>query len=143
MSAALFYDLNHTRLWRLNVSVWDWRVWAALLDYFRERDFLLYETAGAHLRPARDPARLLTAMRGQSLHRSACIAKCHRCLEIYPSRMTAPRFARILAIIGTVVAIYLHILFGMNAGALWRDEVNSPRGRDNAHLRRDVGQSFI
>ena len=27
--------------------------------------------------------------------------------------------------IGTVVAIYLHILFGMNAGALWRDEVNS------------------
>ena len=41
------------------------------------------------------------------------------------NRMTAPRFARILAIIGTVVAIYLHILFGMNAGALWRDEVST------------------
>jgi predicted membrane-bound mannosyltransferase len=37
----------------------------------------------------------------------------------------APRIARILAVVGTVVAIYLHILFGMNAGALWRDEVNS------------------
>jgi hypothetical protein len=35
------------------------------------------------------------------------------------------RIARIVAVIGTVVAIYLHILFGMNAGALWRDEVNS------------------
>jgi len=41
------------------------------------------------------------------------------------NRMTAPRLARILAIIGTVVAIYLHILFGMNAGALWRDEVST------------------
>ena len=39
--------------------------------------------------------------------------------------MAAPRIAPILAVIGTVVAIYLHILFGMNAGALWRDEVNS------------------
>jgi FkbM family methyltransferase len=36
----------------------------ALLDFFRERDFLLYETSGAHLRPARDPARLLAAMSG-------------------------------------------------------------------------------
>ncbi len=39
--------------------------------------------------------------------------------------MAALRIAPILAGIGTVVAIYLHILFGMNAGALWRDEVNS------------------
>ena len=64
MSAALLYDLNHARPWWLNVSVWDWRVWAALLDYCRERDFLLYETAGPHLQPAHDPARLLTAMAG-------------------------------------------------------------------------------
>jgi len=41
------------------------------------------------------------------------------------SRVAAPSLARILAVIGTVVAIYLHILFAMNAGALWRDEVNS------------------
>jgi hypothetical protein len=41
------------------------------------------------------------------------------------SEVAAPRIARIVAVIGTVVAIYLHILFGMNAGALWRDEVNS------------------
>ena len=64
MSAALFSDLNHARVWRLNVSGWDWRVWAALLDYCRERDFLLYETAGPHLQPARDLARLVTAMAG-------------------------------------------------------------------------------
>ena len=64
MSAALIYDLNHARPWRLNVSVLDWCVWAALLDYFRGRDFLLYETAGPHLRPAHDPSRLLTAMAG-------------------------------------------------------------------------------
>ncbi len=36
----------------------------SLLDFFRERDFLLYETAGADLRPARDPARLIAAMPG-------------------------------------------------------------------------------
>ena len=41
------------------------------------------------------------------------------------SRVAAPRFARILAVIGTLVAIYLHVLFGMNAGALWRDEVST------------------
>jgi hypothetical protein len=41
------------------------------------------------------------------------------------SRVAAPRIARILAVTGTMVVIYLHILFGMNAGALWRDEVNS------------------
>jgi len=64
MSAALLYDLNHARLWRLSVSVLDWCVWAGLLHYFRERDFLLYETAGPHLRPARDLARLVTAMAG-------------------------------------------------------------------------------
>ena len=43
------------------------------------------------------------------------------------SRVTAPRIARILAVIGTVVAIYLHILFAMNAGALWRDEVTASK----------------
>ena len=64
MSAALLYDLNHARPSWLNVSVWDWCVWAGLLHYFRERDFLLYETAGPHLRPARDLARLVTAMAG-------------------------------------------------------------------------------
>jgi len=37
----------------------------SLLDFFRERDFLLYETAGAHLRPARDRARLLAAIPGR------------------------------------------------------------------------------
>jgi len=36
----------------------------SLLDFFRERDFLLYERAGADLRPARDPARLIAAMSG-------------------------------------------------------------------------------
>jgi FkbM family methyltransferase len=36
----------------------------ALLGFFRERGFKLYETAGVHLRPARDSARLLAAMRG-------------------------------------------------------------------------------
>ena len=41
------------------------------------------------------------------------------------SRVAASSIARILAVIGTAVAIYLHILFAMNAGALWRDEVNS------------------
>ena len=41
------------------------------------------------------------------------------------SRVAAPRIARILAVIGTLVAIYLHVLFGMNAGALWRDEVST------------------
>ncbi len=41
------------------------------------------------------------------------------------SRATTPSLARILAVIGTAVAIYLHVLFAMNAGALWRDEVNS------------------
>lgn len=34
----------------------------SLLDFFRKRDFLLYETAGAHLRPARDPVRLLASL---------------------------------------------------------------------------------
>ena len=37
----------------------------SLLDFFRKRDFLLYETAGAHLRPARDPVRLLAAIPGR------------------------------------------------------------------------------
>src|SRR6476659_385275 len=41
------------------------------------------------------------------------------------SRVAAPRIARILAVIGTLVAIYLHVLFDMNAGALWRDEVST------------------
>jgi len=36
----------------------------SLLDFFRERDFLLYERAGADLRPARDPVRLIAAMSG-------------------------------------------------------------------------------
>lgn len=35
-----------------------------LLDFFQERDFLLYETSGAQLRPARDPAQLIAAMSG-------------------------------------------------------------------------------
>lgn len=38
------------------------------------------------------------------------------------SGIAAPR---IVAATGTAVAIYLHIFFGVNAGALWRDEVNS------------------
>jgi hypothetical protein len=41
------------------------------------------------------------------------------------SEVAVLRIARIVAVIGTVAAIYLHILFAMNAGALWRDEVNS------------------
>jgi hypothetical protein len=41
------------------------------------------------------------------------------------SGVAAPRIARVLAVIGTLVAIYLHVLFGMNAGALWRDEVST------------------
>jgi hypothetical protein len=41
------------------------------------------------------------------------------------NEVAAPRIARIVAVIGTVAASCLHILFGMNAGALWRDEVNS------------------
>lgn len=36
----------------------------SLLEFFRERGFRLYETAGAHLQPARDPARLIAAMPG-------------------------------------------------------------------------------
>jgi FkbM family methyltransferase len=36
----------------------------ALFDFFRQRDFLLYETAGAKLRPARDSARLIPDLRG-------------------------------------------------------------------------------
>ena len=46
-------------------------------------------------------------------------------LKNLAGRMAVPRIAQILAVVGTVVAVYLHVLFGMNAGALWRDEVNS------------------
>jgi hypothetical protein len=42
------------------------------------------------------------------------------------SRGISPgRIAGILAVIGTLLASALHIVFGMHAGALWRDEVNS------------------
>jgi hypothetical protein len=35
------------------------------------------------------------------------------------------KIARALALFSTLLIIYLHIVFGMHAGALWRDEVNS------------------
>ena len=35
------------------------------------------------------------------------------------------RIAGMIAVIGTLVASALHVVFGMRAGALWRDEVNS------------------
>jgi uncharacterized membrane protein len=35
------------------------------------------------------------------------------------------RIAGIVAVIGTLLASGLHVVFGMQAGALWRDEVNS------------------
>src|SRR5436190_23574106 len=39
---------------------------------------------------------------------------------------TSPRrIAGMVAATGTVLAIGLHIVFGMHAGALWRDEVSS------------------
>jgi hypothetical protein len=37
----------------------------------------------------------------------------------------AGRVATILAVIGTLLAVILHVVFGWHAGALWRDEVNS------------------
>ena len=40
--------------------------------------------------------------------------------EISPGRI-----ARMVAVIGTLLAGGLHVFFGMQAGALWRDEVNS------------------
>jgi hypothetical protein len=40
--------------------------------------------------------------------------------EISPARLAA-----IIAVIGTFVASALHVVFGMQTGALWRDEVNS------------------
>lgn len=40
--------------------------------------------------------------------------------EIAPARV-----AGIIAVIGTLLAGALHVVFGMQAGALWRDEVNS------------------
>ncbi len=40
--------------------------------------------------------------------------------EISPTRI-----AGIIAVIGTLIASVLHVVFGMQAGALWRDEVNS------------------
>jgi hypothetical protein len=40
--------------------------------------------------------------------------------EVSPARL-----AGIVAVIGTLVACALHVTFGMHAGALWRDEVNS------------------
>ncbi|MGI9088590.1 MAG: hypothetical protein ACR2HH_12755 [Chthoniobacterales bacterium] len=39
--------------------------------------------------------------------------------------ITAPRVALIAAGVATLLAAGLHILFGVSAGALWRDEVNS------------------
>jgi uncharacterized membrane protein len=40
-------------------------------------------------------------------------------------RISPVRIAQILAVIGTLLAVYLHVVFAMHAGALWRDEVNS------------------
>ena len=40
--------------------------------------------------------------------------------EISPGRI-----ARTVAVISTLLAIGLHVVFGMQVGALWRDEVNS------------------
>lgn len=37
----------------------------SLLDFFLERDFLLYETVGTHLQPVRDPAQLLSSLPGR------------------------------------------------------------------------------
>jgi hypothetical protein len=50
-----------------------------------------------------------------------------RLREMTETLRTIPlrRVARMLAVIGTVLAAFLHIVFGMHAGALWRDEVNS------------------
>jgi hypothetical protein len=54
----VFFEFSPEGLWRAGNSP------EPLLDFFRERDLLLYETAGAHLRPARDRARLLAAIPG-------------------------------------------------------------------------------
>jgi hypothetical protein len=40
-------------------------------------------------------------------------------------KISAARLAVMIAVIGTLVASGLHVVFGMQAGALWRDEVNS------------------
>lgn len=40
-------------------------------------------------------------------------------------RMPAARVAGSVALVSTLLGVYLHIVFGLHAGALWRDEVNS------------------
>ena len=45
-------------------------------------------------------------------------------IEAFKSAPVA-KVARALALFSTLLIIYLHIVFGMHAGALWRDEVNS------------------
>jgi len=40
-------------------------------------------------------------------------------------KMPAVRVAGGVALFSTLVCLYLHIVFGLHAGALWRDEVNS------------------
>ena len=44
--------------------------------------------------------------------------------EVAP-RLSLRRVGAMVAVIGTVITIALHLTFGLNAGALWRDEVNS------------------
>ena len=39
--------------------------------------------------------------------------------------ISSTRIARMVAVISTLLASGLHVIFGMQAGALWRDEVNS------------------
>ncbi|PYJ11422.1 MAG: hypothetical protein DMF06_02600 [Verrucomicrobia bacterium] len=40
-------------------------------------------------------------------------------------KIPAGRVAGCIALFSTVLCVYLHIVFGVHAGALWRDEVNS------------------
>jgi hypothetical protein len=46
-------------------------------------------------------------------------------MQAVPLKLPERKFAKYLAMIGTLIAMVMHISFGVYAGALWRDEVNT------------------